>query len=69
MFLQIHFNQLVVNSVDWTGSGKAHTCLNNLTQRTVLVKETGFSPGTNLGKGTKLKMSAGPNVERGLDPL
>ena len=38
MFLQLEWSQPVVNSIDWTSFGKAHTCLYNVPQLTVNVR-------------------------------
>ena len=68
MFLQLDWSPPVVNSVDWTWFGKAHTCLYKVPQLTVHVRaqtkpwsprnclrtsKTGLYRGTDLGKGTK----------------
>jgi hypothetical protein len=38
MFLKLDWNPSVVNSIDWTWFGKAHTCLYKVPQLTVYVK-------------------------------
>ena len=38
MFLQLNWSSPVVNSVDWTWFGKAHTCLYKVPQLTVHVR-------------------------------
>ena len=39
MFLQLDWSPSVVNSIDWTWFGKAHTCLYKVPQLTVHVRE------------------------------
>lgn len=68
VFLQLDLSPPVVNSMDWTWFGKAHTCLYKVSQLTVLIRattepwgqrtcqqssETGYCWGTDLGKATK----------------
>ena len=68
MFLPLDWSPPVVNSIDWTWFGKAHTCLYKLPQLTVHVRaktkpwgwwncqesaETRLCRGTYLEKGTK----------------
>ena len=38
MFLQLDWSPPVVNSIDWTRYGKAHTCLYKVPQLTVHVR-------------------------------
>ncbi len=67
MILQLDWSPPVVNSVDWTWFGKAHTCLYKVPQLAVHVSaqtkpwsprnclytsKTGLYRGTDLGKGT-----------------
>ena len=68
MFLLLDWSPPVLNSIDWTWFGKAHTCPYKVPQLTVHVRaktkprgqrncsqssETGLCRGTDLGKDTK----------------
>lgn len=66
MFLQLNWSQLVVNSVDWTWYGIAHTFLYQVPQSTNQVWiqmnclqtfETALSSGTDLGNGKQKHLS------------
>ena len=69
MFLHLDWSPPVVNSIDWTWFGKAHTCLYKVSQLTMHIRaktkpwgwrnclqsseRSGLCRGTDLGKATK----------------
>ena len=48
LFLQLHWSPPVINSIDWTWFGKAHTCLYKVPQLTVHVRMPSVTSGGDL---------------------